>query len=182
MGQEPVLYARSIRENIAYGLEACTPERVEEAARNANAHDFIMEMKDKYETEAGEKGAQLSGKTVFFSARVRSTAVVINDRIRRIGEGNVSVCPHRGGGGGGGTPRYLPPPPGQGTYPPARTGGRGYPKILPRPRYLPPPPGIGQHMEYLIRCCQYASCVHAGGLSSVVTDVLSVHIEVGGTP
>ena len=66
MGQEPVLYARSIRENIAYGLEACTPERVEEAARNANAHDFIMEMKDKYETEAGEKGAQLSGKTGFF--------------------------------------------------------------------------------------------------------------------
>ena len=65
VGQEPVLYARSIRENIAYGLEACDPERVEDAARNANAHEFIMEMKDKYDTEAGEKGAQLSGKTGF---------------------------------------------------------------------------------------------------------------------
>ena len=65
VGQEPVLYARSIRENIAYGLESCSLERVEDAARNANAHDFIMEMKDKYETEAGEKGAQLSGKAGF---------------------------------------------------------------------------------------------------------------------
>ena len=92
---------------------------------------------------------------------------------------------HPGQDGSGGTPRYLPPakvpPPPiqarivgrvpQGTYPPpTRSGwGRGYPKIptLPRSRYLPPPPipGIGQHMEYLIRCGRYASCVHAGGLS-----------------
>ena len=36
-------------------------EQVEEAAKRANAHEFIMDMKEKYETEAGEKGAQLSG-------------------------------------------------------------------------------------------------------------------------
>ena len=65
VGQEPVLYARSIRENIAYGLESCSLERVQDAARNANAHDFIMQMKSKYETEAGEKGAQLSGNVGF---------------------------------------------------------------------------------------------------------------------
>ena len=64
--------------------------------------------------------------------------------------------------GGGGTPRYLPPVPH-----PGQEWGRGYP--LPWPRYLPPhpPTRIGQHMEYLIRCGQYASCVHAGVLSCV---------------
>ncbi len=62
VGQEPVLYARSVRENISYGLDAVTDAQVEHAARLANAHDFITEMKKKYDTETGEKGAQLSGK------------------------------------------------------------------------------------------------------------------------
>ena len=61
MGQEPVLYARSIRENIAYGTEDASNDTIEKAGRQANAHEFITELKDKYETEAGEKGTQLSG-------------------------------------------------------------------------------------------------------------------------
>ncbi|XP_013401168.1 ATP-binding cassette sub-family B member 9 isoform X1 [Lingula anatina] len=62
VGQEPVLYARSIRENIAYGMEEeCSIEEVQLAAKKANAHQFILEMKDGYETQAGEKGLQLSG-------------------------------------------------------------------------------------------------------------------------
>ncbi len=62
VSQEPVLYARTLRENIAYGLETTlTPRDVEHAARRANAHDFISAMKDGYETQAGEKGTQLSG-------------------------------------------------------------------------------------------------------------------------
>jgi ATP-binding cassette subfamily B (MDR/TAP) protein 9 len=61
VGQEPVLYARSVKENIAYGLEEWKMEDVEAAARLANAHDFITELADKYDTETGEKGMQLSG-------------------------------------------------------------------------------------------------------------------------
>jgi ABC-type multidrug transport system fused ATPase/permease subunit len=55
------LYARSIKENIAYGLDVWDMKMVEQAARLANAHQFIMELSDKYDTQAGEKGVQLSG-------------------------------------------------------------------------------------------------------------------------
>ena len=61
MGQEPVLYGRSIRENIAYGMDTWEEEDVVTASKLANAHTFITEMKKQYDTEAGEKGAQLSG-------------------------------------------------------------------------------------------------------------------------
>eukprot|EP00904_Undaria_pinnatifida_P006206 jgi/Undpi1/2715/HiC_scaffold_14.g06093.m1 len=63
VGQEPTLYARSIRENIIYGLEEQEPSmaEVEEAARLANAHVFISQLPDKYETQAGERGVQMSG-------------------------------------------------------------------------------------------------------------------------
>ena len=65
VGQEPVLYARSLSENIAYGLleSEWSQDDVQEAAKLANAHMFICEMKDKYKTQTGEKGTQLSGKT-----------------------------------------------------------------------------------------------------------------------
>ena len=64
VGQEPVLYARSLSENIAYGLleSEWSQDDVQEAAKLANAHMFVCEMKDKYKTQTGEKGAQLSGK------------------------------------------------------------------------------------------------------------------------
>lgn len=62
VGQEPVLYARSVKENIAYGMDMFTDEDVEKAAMQANAHGFITDMKEKYETQTGEKGMQLSGK------------------------------------------------------------------------------------------------------------------------
>lgn len=63
VGQEPVLYARSLHENIRCGLpeENYGMESVTRAAMLANAHQFIMEMKDTYDTQAGEKGIQLSG-------------------------------------------------------------------------------------------------------------------------
>ncbi len=56
MGQEPVLYARSIANNIACGMEGVPRESIEDAARLANAHGFISGMKEGYETQAGEKG------------------------------------------------------------------------------------------------------------------------------
>lgn len=63
VGQEPVLYARSIQENISYGLhkDEWTRELVIAAAEMANAHTFITELKEGYETQTGEKGVQMSG-------------------------------------------------------------------------------------------------------------------------
>ncbi|XP_015422743.1 PREDICTED: ATP-binding cassette sub-family B member 9, partial [Myotis davidii] len=58
VSQEPVLFARSITENISYGLPTVPFEMVVEAAQKANAHGFIMELQDGYNTETGEKGAQ----------------------------------------------------------------------------------------------------------------------------
>ena len=64
VGQEPKLFAFSIRENIAIGCPGATKDQVEEAARKANAHDFIMSFPQGYETQVGDQGAQLSGGTV----------------------------------------------------------------------------------------------------------------------
>ncbi|VDM24663.1 unnamed protein product, partial [Toxocara canis] len=61
VGQEPVLYARSVRENIAYGIDNITDEEIQRAAILSNAHTFIMETTDGYETDVGEKGSQMSG-------------------------------------------------------------------------------------------------------------------------
>merc|ERR1711988_1905099 len=59
--QQPELFSLSIGDNIRYGLDDVTQEQVEEAARQANALDFIVEFADGYDTMVGEKGTQLSG-------------------------------------------------------------------------------------------------------------------------
>eukprot|EP00928_Gymnodinium_smaydae_P025043 TRINITY_DN20087_c0_g1_i1.p1 TRINITY_DN20087_c0_g1~~TRINITY_DN20087_c0_g1_i1.p1 ORF type:complete len:852 (-),score=157.65 TRINITY_DN20087_c0_g1_i1:40-2595(-) len=60
--QEPVLFNRSIRENIAYGTSRGASEaRIEEAARLANAHDFVSELPEGYDTQPGERAARISG-------------------------------------------------------------------------------------------------------------------------
>lgn len=59
--QEPVLFATSIRENIAYAKSEAREEEIIEAARAANAHDFISELPEGYETLVGERGMRLSG-------------------------------------------------------------------------------------------------------------------------
>jgi ABC transporter fused permease/ATP-binding protein len=61
VAQEPVLFSTSITENIRYGRPEATSEAVEQAARVANAHDFIAELPDGYDTEVGERGVRLSG-------------------------------------------------------------------------------------------------------------------------
>ncbi|XP_046390850.1 ATP-dependent translocase ABCB1-like [Ischnura elegans] len=61
VGQEPVLFATTIAENIRYGRDGVTNEDIETAAKEANAHDFIMKLPQKYETMVGERGAQMSG-------------------------------------------------------------------------------------------------------------------------
>lgn len=62
VGQEPVLFATSIRNNIAYGsLEESTEEQIIAAAKSANAHDFVLGFQEGYATDVGEKSALLSG-------------------------------------------------------------------------------------------------------------------------
>ncbi|KAL9653070.1 hypothetical protein ABK040_006289 [Willaertia magna] len=63
VSQEPVLFACTIRENIAYaiGIENTTQEQIENAAKQANAHNFVCDLPDGYNTMLGEKGVSLSG-------------------------------------------------------------------------------------------------------------------------
>jgi ATP-binding cassette, subfamily B, bacterial len=59
--QEPLLFSTSIAENIAYGRLDATQEEIVQAAKAANAHEFIMALPQQYDTTVGERGAQLSG-------------------------------------------------------------------------------------------------------------------------
>ncbi len=59
--QEPILFNDTIYNNIVFGLENVKPEQVYEAAKIANAHDFILETTDAYETNIGDRGTKLSG-------------------------------------------------------------------------------------------------------------------------
>jgi ATP-binding cassette, subfamily B, bacterial len=59
--QEPVLFAASIAENIAYGRPEATDAEIVEAAKAAASHEFISALPDGYETQAGERGSRISG-------------------------------------------------------------------------------------------------------------------------
>ena len=59
--QEPILFHRSLAENIGYGRPDATQAEIEEAARLANAHDFIAALPKGYRTLVGERGVKLSG-------------------------------------------------------------------------------------------------------------------------
>lgn len=59
--QDVYLFAGTIYENIAYGKPGATMEEVIEAAKNANAHDFIMSFPEGYNTDIGQRGIKLSG-------------------------------------------------------------------------------------------------------------------------
>lgn len=61
VNQEAILFNDTIFNNIAFGVENATREQVEEAARIANAHDFIMETEHGYDTMIGDRGCRLSG-------------------------------------------------------------------------------------------------------------------------
>ncbi|KAL7856862.1 hypothetical protein SRHO_G00157610 [Serrasalmus rhombeus] len=60
VSQDPVLFSGSIKHNIEYGLHGCTIERVKEAAKKANIHDFICKLDQGYDTDVGEHGGHLS--------------------------------------------------------------------------------------------------------------------------
>ena len=62
VGQEPVLFDCTIKENIKYAKQDATDEEISKACQEANAFDFIQRLPEKFETMVGEGGTQLSGK------------------------------------------------------------------------------------------------------------------------
>ena len=61
VNQEAILFNDSFRNNITFGVDSATQEQVEQAARIANAHDFIMQTEHGYDTNIGDRGGRLSG-------------------------------------------------------------------------------------------------------------------------
>src|SRR4051794_11822116 len=61
VGQDTFLFSTTVAENIAYGAPAATSEQIVEAATRAQAHEFIMDLPDGYDTRVGERGLTLSG-------------------------------------------------------------------------------------------------------------------------
>lgn len=59
--QDIYLFSGTVAENIAYGREGAAREEIVEAAKCAGAHEFIVQLKDGYDTYVGERGVKLSG-------------------------------------------------------------------------------------------------------------------------
>lgn len=83
VGQETFLFAGTLKQNISMGRENATDDEIIQAAKAANAHDFIQNMPKQYETEVGENGGNLSGgqrqRIAIARAILRNSPILIMD-------------------------------------------------------------------------------------------------------
>lgn len=94
VGQEPVLFATTIENNIRYGRTSATRAEIEDAARAAGVHDFIVRLPEGYQTQVGEMGSQMSGGQKQRIAIAR--AIIQNPKILLLDEATSALDPHTG--------------------------------------------------------------------------------------
>ena len=82
--QEPVLFATTIKDNIRYGAPRASDAEIERAARAANAHDFISDFPEGYDTMVGERGTTLSGGQKQRLVRFQNKEGLSNENCLRI--------------------------------------------------------------------------------------------------
>jgi len=83
VGQETFIFNNSFKENIRFGMEDCTDQMIQEAARLANAHEFIMDTDKGYDTIVGDAGIKLSGgqrqRVAIARAMLRKPEIIVLD-------------------------------------------------------------------------------------------------------